>query len=585
MRIPVPTVILSIVVLVTALVLQVAAFQQQPTVQAGGGVIQPDVLAALETSSSVDVIVHLDGPALPPPGQINLAAIESATAQRQQVVLAGLTPADFTLTYQYFIVPALAGQVTQSGVDKLASDPNVLMVSLNTPVYLDLAESGPLVQAPAAHALGLDGADVNVAVIDSGIDATHGDLASSVIGEECFIQCPNGSDPPRQSGPGAAEHNPFNLPLEQRNGHGTWVSGIVTSDAAAAPLGIAPETGVFAYKIFGAAGSTGAGQILMALDHILGTTLQRDVQGLPPLTPIINMSLGDNNGWPAGTCRTDQPQIDQTIGNLKVFDVLTVVASGNNAYKQGISWPACSPVALSAGASYDADVGFSPYLVCVDATTVADQTACFSNSSNDLDVLAPGAVITSSWPGGGTFSGSGTSASAPHAAAVAALMKQAMPNLTPVQLTARMKLAGAPLTDQLNDANSSTIRWSPRVDARVALLTSDSADYDGDGCPNGKEFGPNPALGGQRNPLNEWDYFNPTQDGLNRVDDILAVIGQYFLDDDPFTPGQPPYAPGYNPGTDRTRLGANTWNAGPPNGQQRVDDILAAVGQYFHDCQ
>ena len=37
--------------------------------------------------------------------------------------------------------------------------------------------------------------------------------------------------------------------------------------------------------------------------------------------------------------------------------------------------------------------------------------------------------------------------------------------------------------------------------------------------------------------------------------------------------------------TDRTAItGGNPWNLGPPNGQQRVDDILAAVKQYFHDC-
>lgn len=167
---------------------------------------------------------------------------------------------------------------------------------------------------------------------------------------------------------------------------------------------------------------------------------------------------------------------------------------------------------------------------------------------------------------------------APHAVGVAALLMQSRPDLNPDEVESRLKLSGAWVRDDLHDASSITHRWTQRVDARVALLVDDGADFDGDGCPNGKEFqiaASSQGSGGLRNPLNEWDYFNPTGDGMNRVDDILAVVNQYF--DDVGTPG-------YNPGTDRTPLGPNDWNLGPPNGIQRVDDILAAVKHYFHDC-
>ncbi len=101
-------------------------------------------------------------------------------------------------------------------------------------------------------------------------------------------------------------------------------------------------------------------------------------------------------------------------------------------------------------------------------------------------------------------------------------------------------------------------------------------DSDGDACPDKSELGGDPSHGGLRDPYNRWDYFNPTLDGLNRVDDILKVVGQYFIDK-----GNPLY----DKNTDRTAvIGANPWNLGPPNGQQRVDDILAAVKSYFHDC-
>ncbi len=55
----------------------------------------------------------------------------------------------------------------------------------------------------------------------------------------------------------------------------------------------------------------------------------------------------------------------------------------------------------------------------------------------------------------------------------------------------------------------------------------------------------------------------------------LPSVDAYFIDAS---------NPAYNPDTDRTALGPNAWNLGPPNGLQRVDDILAQVKQYFHDC-
>ncbi len=108
-------------------------------------------------------------------------------------------------------------------------------------------------------------------------------------------------------------------------------------------------------------------------------------------------------------------------------------------------------------------------------------------------------------------------------------------------------------------------------------------DTDGDVCGDGAELGPSHMIGGERNPVDEWDYFNPTGDGRNRIDDILKVIGQYFDDANDGTPGLPPYAAGYNPDTDR-RAGAATWAPGPPDGRQRIDDILGIIKSYFNDC-
>jgi alpha-tubulin suppressor-like RCC1 family protein len=114
-------------------------------------------------------------------------------------------------------------------------------------------------------------------------------------------------------------------------------------------------------------------------------------------------------------------------------------------------------------------------------------------------------------------------------------------------------------------------------------------DSDGDGCPNAMELQTaegSETSGGRRSHKNPWDYFNPTGDGENRVDDILDVVSQYFEDEFLPSPPNPPDTPNpdYDQRYDRTLVGPNPWNLGPPDGLQRVDDILHAVHSYFHDC-
>jgi len=101
-------------------------------------------------------------------------------------------------------------------------------------------------------------------------------------------------------------------------------------------------------------------------------------------------------------------------------------------------------------------------------------------------------------------------------------------------------------------------------------------DTDEDRCMDAWELGPSPAAGGKRNPLDPWDYFNPSGDGRNRVDDVLAVLDRYYLSDSD---------PGYSTVFDRGGFdGPNAWDVRPPDGRVRIDDILAAVRSYLQDC-
>jgi hypothetical protein len=102
-----------------------------------------------------------------------------------------------------------------------------------------------------------------------------------------------------------------------------------------------------------------------------------------------------------------------------------------------------------------------------------------------------------------------------------------------------------------------------------------SADTDGDHCSDGDELGPDHKSGGERDPTNQWDYYNPSGDGKNRIDDVLKVVDKYFVDIG---------NPNYTQATDRTAAGPENWRSGPPDGRQRIDDVLLAVRNYFNDC-
>ncbi len=112
------------------------------------------------------------------------------------------------------------------------------------------------------------------------------------------------------------------------------------------------------------------------------------------------------------------------------------------------------------------------------------------------------------------------------------------------------------------------------------------SDNDNDGCSDAREAGMDEKLGGRRDAKNAHDYLNPSHDGRNRIDDVLLVVQQYFVDQYlPSPPGQPPTVnPAYRADTDRTLLGPNAWNTGPGDGFQRSDDVRMMLQQYAHDC-
>jgi len=126
-------------------------------------------------------------------------------------------------------------------------------------------------------------------------------------------------------------------------------------------------------------------------------------------------------------------------------------------------------------------------------------------------------------------------------------------------------------------------------------------DTDGDGCQDMQENGPNPSLGGRRDYLNFWDFFDvpagepPARNKIVTVGDIGAVVARFGAFRVPApTEAQalaealtPPAAmTGYHTSADRggSIPGQNVWNLLPPDGQISVGDIGAVVAQFGHSC-
>ncbi|MCH8994431.1 MAG: S8 family serine peptidase [Chloroflexi bacterium] len=425
------------------------------------GAADPDVFLALASEAEVPVLISLQAPA-DATGQLSVSAMQANTAQRQAAVLTDLTASDFTLGYQYTVAPALADVLTASGADILNCHPDVLKVDRDVELFATLAESVPLIRANFVQLLGFDGTDVDVAVLDTGIDTDHPDLIDNIIGEACFtdIHIIPALREPCPDDPAHPNYSPGH-PAEDGAGHGTHVSGIITSSGAATGLvGVAPNAGIFAYKVLDDFGFGRPTWILAAVDDILTSD--------PGEFEFINMSLSDGGSHQPDECGTSEtsisPAIATTIEALRDTGTLTFASSGNEGFKSGLGFPACMTAVISVGAVYDGNVGSIPWLTCTDTTTAVDQVACGSNSSAALDLLAPGSKILSTWPVGfGAAFASGTSMASPHALGVAALLKDASPSLTPDDIEACLKSTGFPITDPANSVTT------PRINALAAL--------------------------------------------------------------------------------------------------------------------
>lgn len=291
--------------------------------------------------------------------------------------------------------------------------------------------------------LGLDGAGMKVAVIDTGVDLDHPDLQARVAGQQCFCSrtsptttgcCPNGTA--TQSGAGSAQDD---------HSHGTHVSGIIVGEGITAPRGALPRASLVAVKVMDANNSVCCiSDVIAALDWLAMHH---------PDVDAVSMSLGTISTLYAGHCdgaSAATQAMSQAVDTLISNGAVVTASAGNQSNANAMAMPACLADVFSAGATWDFTGGPVSVFNCSETSTAPRQPACFSNRSTTPDLYAAGAYVTSARNGGGTLSWPGTSFAAPMMAACAVALKQAAPASAPAARMEAMHLSPIRVTDTVS---------------------------------------------------------------------------------------------------------------------------------------
>ncbi|XP_014680479.1 PREDICTED: subtilisin Carlsberg-like, partial [Priapulus caudatus] len=195
-------------------------------------------------------------------------------------------------------------------------------------------------------------------------------------------------------------------------------------------VGVAPGARLWAIRVLDSNGSGSWSSVICGIDYVASKASTIDV---------ANMSLGGPGN--AGSC-TDGG-MREAICNATSAGVTFVVAAGNESSDTATQAPAAYPevITVSALADFDGIQGGVGSPSC--RYDEDDSFANFSNYGDEVDIIAPGVCITSTWNDGSLVTISGTSMAAPHVAGAAALYKQYYPQASSENVKNALLSAGS----------------------------------------------------------------------------------------------------------------------------------------------
>lgn len=226
--------------------------------------------------------------------------------------------------------------------------------------------------------------DIDVFVLDSGVDASHPSL--NVVESRTFM--PDSTD------------------VSDVVGHGTQVAGCIGSREN--EIGIAPGAKIHSFRITNDAGISTSSAAISAIDAVIDFKTNN-----PSLPVVVNLAHGVNTGSTAYTA------LDLAVQNAVQIGIVVVVAAGNERKDVKYFTPAHTTEAIVVGA-FDKTLRFTT----------------FSNYGRTLDILAPGQDVTttSNDPNARSTLATGTSISSAFVAGACALLLVSLPNATPQEI-------------------------------------------------------------------------------------------------------------------------------------------------------
>jgi len=305
--------------------------------------------------------------------------------------------ADLPVSYVYTLIPAMALQASPERITRLAEDPAIEHIWPDLPVHTWLDVSVPLLGVPRAWDSGFKGKGIAVAVVDTGVDANHPDLAGRIIATRDF------------TGEGFFDGH----------GHGTHVCGIVAGNGTASQgkyVGVAPEASLLVAKVLRSDGTGMTSDVMAGIEWAVTQKAQ-----------VINLSLGSS-------VPCDGSDALSTICDAAWNQgVVVCVAAGNEGPGTGtVGSPGCARKVITVGATddYDAVANFSSRGPTMDGRTKPD--ICFPGVrivSARANNTSMGNIVNQHYT-----EASGTSMATPHCSGAVALLLQARPQSTPDQI-------------------------------------------------------------------------------------------------------------------------------------------------------
>ncbi|MGW2637375.1 S8 family peptidase [Streptomyces sp. NPDC001348] len=353
-----------------------------------------------------------------------IVSYEGKSAQRRSTQKSLLADADATVRRELPSVAGAAITVPKAGADDmwqaLTEGKGVARVWLDGRFKASADEDGAKageagggvaqIGAPAAWAAGYDGKGVKVAVLDTGVDTTHPDLASAVKASKDF------------TGTGSTD---------DMAGHGTHVAATLAGSGARSGgryKGVAPGAGILNAKVLDDSGEGSDSSVIAGLEWAAG-------QG----AKVANLSLGQED-------TPGEDPVEAAVNALsKSTGMLTVAAAGNEGPDAGtVDSPGAAESALTVGAVDGED-------------RLADFSSIGPTADSALkpDLTAPGVDIVSARAAHGHMgdpaadgyvSMSGTSMATPHVAGAAAILAQRHPDWTGARIKQALTASTTPTT-------------------------------------------------------------------------------------------------------------------------------------------